>query len=147
MRRLLVILGAVTIMSMGATATIQCPIFVRPEPSTITVEVVNDTSVALQATFDSSSNPNITQDELLTTGAISSLNVGSGLTDSFDLNCTDAEALILDRADLLVTAGGVIGTNILYQGVDFFCGEVVSFDFTASQDLGTLNVNVTFRNQ
>lgn len=147
MKRLLVLLSTATILSMGATTTIQCPIFVRPTPTTITVEVVNDTPVALQATFDSSPDPTITQDQLLATGTISSLTVGAGLSDSFDLNCSDAEALILDRADLLVTGGGAVGTNILYQDTDFFCGEIITFDFTASTDLATLNVNVTFANQ
>lgn len=145
MKRLLTVLGLGGILLTGAASTVQCPFAGR---QVVTVEVVNDTPVAIQATFEHSSDPNISEDQLLATGTVSSLNVGSGdPPQSFDLSCSDAQALILDRADLLVTGGGAIGTHILYQGLDYFCGEVVSFDFTASQDLTTLDVTVTYRNQ
>src|SRR5690606_30497191 len=104
-------------------------------------------AVALQATFAFSPDPLITQEELLLAGDVATLNVGSGLSDSFDLNCADAQALILDRADLLVTGGGAVGTNILYQDVDYFCGEIITFDFTSSADLTVLDVAVTFASQ
>lgn len=147
MKRLLLLLCAATILTMGATATIQCPIFVRPGPSTITVEVYNGTPVGVQATFAYSYDPNISEDDLLATGDLTSLTVGTDLVDSFDLNCVDAEALILDQANLLVTGGGSIGTTVMYQGLDYFCGQVVIFDFYASDDLFELDVEVSFDDQ
>lgn len=143
MRRLLVLLCGAVIMSVGATASIRCP----AEPTTITIEVFNDTPVAIQSVFSFSADPNIGQDDLLATGDLASVTVGSGLVSSFDLSCQEAAALILDRADLLVTGGGVIGTNILYQDLDYFCGEILTFTFTSSEDLTVLDVEVTFQEQ
>jgi len=142
-RRVLVLLAMFGLLSLGATAQVDCP---GPAPvfDLITIEVVNSTPVAIEAIFATSDDPFITQDELLEFGDLSVLTVPAGEVDSFDLFCDEAAALILDQANLLVSGGGSIGTNILYLDEDYFCGEIISFEFFASQDLFELDVEVTF---
>lgn len=144
MKRALVAIAMCSILSLGTTATIQCPGNGGPVLDFITIEVINDTPAPLATDFLISSDPLITQDELLDFGEPVLLDADAGDIVSVDIDCVDAAALILDIAELLVEDGGIIGTNILYLDEDYFCGEIISFEFTASNDLTELFVDVAF---
>ena len=112
----------------------------------MTIEYVNSTSADLLVDLLVSNDPNITQDELLLGGTLFRDTVSVDPL-RFDFSCTDAQAIIIDRAVLLITDGPEIGSTILYQDQDFFCGEIVSFEFTTNADESQLAVSVAFSPQ
>jgi hypothetical protein len=120
-------------------------------PTTITIEYVNSTAASVLVDLLVSSDPNITQDDLLAIGALFRDTVDplppSGIPVSFDLSCAEAEALIIDRATLLITDGPEKGSTILYQGQDYFCGEIVSFEFTTNVAETELFISAAFSPQ
>ncbi len=113
----------------------------------MTIEYINDTPVPLAVDLLVSDDPNISQAELLATGAFFPDTVGANEVLQFDFDCVDARAIIIDVAELLIEQPPAVGTVILYQGLDFFCGEVVSFQFTTNPGITVLDVDVAFFDQ
>lgn len=146
MKRILMLVCMAFILTMATATSVRCPSNPPPPPvsNTITAEYINSTDADVLVELLASNDPNITQDELLLTGTLFRDTVLAGGSLRFDLNCADAKAIIVDRAVLLITNGPAVGSTILYQDPDFFCGEIVSFEFTANADDTQLFVNVAF---
>lgn len=143
MIRRLVSMGLAGLLCAGAALNMACPPAPPPvTPTTVTIEYVNNTSASVLVDLLTSNNPNITQDQLLADGTLFRDTVDtSGTPLTFDLACTDAQAIIIDRAVLLITDGPEIGSVILHQGTDFSCGQTASFTFTTNAGQTQLSVS------
>lgn len=129
MRRL--ILGSLTVLlCMSVAANLHCNV-TPPVAQTVTIQYINSTNAPILVDLLASNDSNITQDALLADGTLYRDTVPlSPPPLEFQLSCTDAAAIIIDRAVLLTTDGPEIGSVILYEGTDFACGETASFEFT-----------------
>lgn len=134
-----------------SAATVQCP---GPNgvPATVTIEYINSTNAPVLVDLLVSNDPNISQDELLFGGGVLfrdtvDLTFAGDIPFSFDLSCEEAEAIIIDRAVLLITDGPEVGSTILYQGFDYFCGEIISFEFTTDPDEFEMFISVDYFEQ
>ncbi len=128
------------LLGLGAAINAGCP---SPTPTvdTVTIQYVNSTSAQILVDLLTSSDPNISQDALLADGNLLRDTVDPSPPPlEFTLACQDAQAIIIDRAVMLITDGPEIGSVILYQGIDFFCGDVASFEFTTNADQTELAV-------
>lgn len=137
-----------------SAATVGCPGPgpLPPAPDTITIEYINSANAPILVDLLVSSDPNITQEELLLGGGTLfrdtvDLTFPGDIPFAFDVSCADAQAIIIDRAVLLVTDGPAVGSTILYQGLDYFCGEVVSFEFATDEAETEMFVSVAFFEQ
>ena len=140
--RLLIRVCLAGLLCVGITQNLGCP--PRPVVSdTVTIEYVNSTNADVLVDLLVSDDPNITQDELLAGGTLFRDTVSIDPV-SFDLPCVDAEAIIIDSAVLLITDGPAVGSTILYQDLDYFCGEVISFEFTTNADESQMFVSVDY---
>lgn len=144
MARLLLQIGLAGMLCVGGVFNSGCPS--RPSvPTTVTIEYVNSTGADVLVDLLASNDPNITQDQLLAGGTMFRDTVAAGGSPlQFDLSCADAKAIIIDRAVMVITNGPEIGSTILYQDQDYFCGEIVSFEFTTNADQTELAVNVAY---
>ncbi len=128
------------LLCLGAAVNAGCP-RPSPTPDTVTIQYANSTSASILVDLLTSSDPNITQDALLADGNLLRDTVAPSPPPlEFTLACSDSEAIIIDRAVLLLTNGPEIGSVILYQGVDFSCGQTASFEFTTNADQTQLAV-------
>jgi len=70
-----------------------------------------------------------------------------GGTRTFIRSCDDLQAIVLDDADLLILAG--IGpetnTDVLRDGDDFRCGDLIEFTFSHSGAVFDFDVEVDVR--
>ncbi len=146
MKRLAMLLGAAAILSGSVATNVQCPGGTTPPASTtLTITTVNDTSEPMEVTYRTSSDGSITEANLLATGDATVFSLDAGGTHSFDVDCDQAQALILDRAE--IPSGVWVGTYIGYLGTDYECGDVLTFDITGNVDLSMLYVDISYSTQ
>jgi hypothetical protein len=137
MRPRLIPICMIGLFCLGTMTTINCT--TQPTIDTITVLYLNSTDADIQVDLLVSNDPNITQDELLGDGSLFRDTVDAGDSLQFDLSCADAPALIIDQATML-PAGPAVGSTILYQDLDYACGQTVGFEFAASANDTQLDV-------
>jgi hypothetical protein len=104
----------------------------------VTIQYVNSTEAANLVALLVSNDPNISQDDLLATGTLFRDTVAAGDTIEFELGCADTQALIIDQAIMLIQDGPAVGSTILYEDLDYTCGQTVGFEFTTNADKSEL---------
>ncbi len=140
MRRRLIPICMIVLFCLGALTTIRCNVQPPPASDVVTIEYVNSTDADILVDLLVSSDPNITQDELLANGTLFRDTVAAGESLQFDLSCADAQALIIDQAIMLITDGPAVGSTILYEDLDYACGQTVGFEFDTNADKSQLDV-------
>lgn len=116
-------------------------------PSTVTVELVNDSltapvTVRLFYHDDEDVFEAILVQSLLTTERDETILPGE--TVSFTRDCDDLRAIIIERAELQVFGfSPEVDTGVLRQGEDFFCGSTIVFRFTHSSLIFDFAVTTT----
>ena len=116
-------------------------------PSTVTVELVNDSTIApvtvrLFYHDDEDVFEVILVQSLLTTEREETILPGE--TVSFTRDCDDLRAIIIERAELQVFGfSPEVDTGVLRQGEDFFCGSTIVFRFTHSSLIFDFAVTTT----
>lgn len=116
-------------------------------PSTVTVELVNDSltapvTVRLFYHDDEDVFEVILVQSLLTTEREETILPGE--TVSFTRDCDDLRAIIIERAELQVFGfSPEVDTGVLRQGEDFFCGSTIVFRFTHSSLIFDFAVTTT----
>lgn len=108
-------------------------------PTTTKVRLVNDTGFRVEGTLFFGDEQDMPED-LLTTDMFAtevdfSLAAGADrviITDS----CGDLQAVIIDKAELLLFPGisPDTGSNVLRDGDEFGCGDEIVFTFTLAPD-------------
>lgn len=130
----LLCLGAAT---TGMTCNVQPT---PPSSNNVTIRYVNSTGEALLVDLRTSNDPNISEDDLLAVGTLFRDTVAQNDTIEFELACADTQAMIIDQAVMLIQDGPAVGSTILYEDLDYACGDVVEFEFTTNNDKSELYI-------
>ena len=104
------------------------------QPQTVTVRLVNNADFNVDIVLYTGDDQDVTRELLTEVGDEEQFTIPSGETTSFQRNCDELQAIVIDRADLVLL--GEIGpeteTDILRDGDDFSCGEILVFTFDHS---------------
>jgi len=101
---------------------------------TVTISLVNDSSFDVAVSMFTSDSQDIPAFLITTVGEQSTFTVPAGQTVTFFQDCDEAQAILIDDADLLVLIGlgPETSSDVLRDNSDFSCGDVVTFTFTHS---------------
>ena len=110
-------------------------------PTTVTVSLVNASDYDVDAKIFISDEQGLP--EFLLTELASEIHIGdeldfvipAGETATFTRSCDKLQAIVVDDADLLVLVGlgPEAGSDVLRDGDDFRCGDIIIFTFSHSQ--------------
>lgn len=141
-------LAGITLGIAGCDALLAILNQVTPQPTTVNVVFENTSEFAVGVDFYNSPEQDLPR-ELLTNPDLADTNetsftVGANDSVQFALDCDNAQAMIVDDADLLVVAG--VGpeadSDILRENTDFECGDTITFTFV-SESLTELRITVS----
>ncbi len=134
MRRLVWVLAAMVMFSLGATAEIRCNlpnIIIEAQFDTVTVKYINDTDASIYVSLLALEDDDEDEDDLQDDGDERISVIKAGDVESVVLDCDDAGSLMIDFARMLVTPGPgpTAGSAALHIGEDFDCGDVITAEF------------------
>lgn len=113
-------------------------------PTSTTIELVNDSDFDINVLLYTSGEEHLPESLLDDIGREHERQVAAGGRSAIRLACDDANAVLLDRADLLVIAG--IGpttqSGALRSPDDFLCGDTIVMTFDHSSALFDFGVSV-----
>ncbi len=104
-------------------------------PSTITIELVNESSdFGVEVTLYHDSQQDVPEFLIEEAGTQVDRTVSPGETATITLDCDDAQAVVITDADLEVLggAGPEENTDVLRDNSDFSCGDTIRYTFTHS---------------
>lgn len=112
-------------------------------PRLVQVQLVNDGDFDVDATIFISDEQDILEDLLISLGTELNFTIPAGETVSFERDCGDLQAIIIDDADLEVIGqvGPETRSDLLRDGSDFSCGDTIVFTFTHSALLVDFDVD------
>lgn len=148
MKRLVVVLAAVAILSLGATSEVSCNVpdivVVTPPLHVVTVKYVNDAEADVAVSLLSLKDDDKDEDDLRDDGRQYDTLVAQGATETVVLDCDRAGSLMIDRAKLFVVGdiGPSTGSDAFHMGDDYGCGDQITFDFYNSPSLTQLNMDM-----
>lgn len=114
-------------------------------PSTVTVRSVNNGDFEVRARFFIGDDQNALEAVLTELGTERNRTIPAGQTDTFVEDCDDLQAIILEKAELRVigAVGPETDTDVLRDGDDFGCGDIIVLTFDHSDLLVDFDVNVS----
>jgi hypothetical protein len=128
------------LLCLGTVTAMQCNVQPPPASNNVTIRYINSTDEAILVDLLTSNDPNISQDDLLAGGTLFSDTVAENDTIEFELACAGSQALIIDQAVMLIQDGPRVGSTILYEDLDYACGQVVAFEFQTNADKSELYI-------
>ena len=104
-------------------------------PTTVTVSLVNTSDYDVDAKILISDEQDLPEFLLTELGDELDFTIPAGETVTFVRSCDELQAIVVDDADLLVLIGlgPEAGSDVLRDGDDFRCGDVIIFTFSHSQ--------------
>jgi hypothetical protein len=116
-------------------------------PDMVRVELRNDGEFPVDLTLYYGDQQDAPRDILTTVGTELQYSVQPGETVTFSRDCADLQAIVIDDADLRVIGqvGPETDSNVLRDGDDFGCGDVIEFTFDHSGVLVDFNVQTSVR--
>jgi len=114
------------------------------EPQT-TVRLVNDSDFAVEGDLFYDDEDDTIEEILEENGTRRQFVIAAGGESSFSVPCDDLRAMIISDADLQII-GGVgpsASTDVLREGDDFDCGDVITFTFDHSAAIVDFDVEVS----
>ena len=104
-------------------------------PTTVTVSLVNMSDYDVDARIFISDEQDLPEFLLTELGDELNFTIPAGETATFTRNCDELQAIVVDDADLLVLVGlgPEAGSDVLRDGDDFRCGDVIIFTFSHSE--------------
>lgn len=107
----------------------------------------NDGKFSVNATLFVSSDEGISNDALTSVGTKIEYSIPPGESRSFDRNCADMRAIVIDEAQLDVVGGGgpTAHTDVLRDGADFNCRSTIEFVFDHSDIVLDFHITTTVR--
>ncbi len=116
-------------------------------PTQVTVRLVNNSDFPVELTMFISDEQDIPE-ALLTSDEFAeelTFTIAAGATQTFTRDCDALQAMIIDDADLDVALG--LGpetrTEVLRDGDDFGCGDIVTFTFDHSAQILDFDVTIS----
>lgn len=102
-------------------------------PKTTTIELINEGTFPVEAHVFHGSDQNAEESVLREFGEETTLTINAGQTQSITRDCDDIQAIVMD-ADLSIIGeiGPQADTDVLRDGDNFNCGDIISFRFTHS---------------
>lgn len=138
LNRLLVIAGLASLAS-GCDALLGLV-----EPVT-TVRLINNSDFAVEGELFYDDEDDTIEELLEENGTRRAIVLAAGDQTSFSVSCDDLRAIIISDADLQIITG--IGpsasTDVLREGDDFECGDVITFTFDHSAAIVDFDVDVS----
>jgi len=115
------------------------------QPSTVTVQIVNNGTFPIVTTFYIDKDENIFDFLIKELGTKIEDTVQAGQSTTLTRSCSDLGAIILDKAELQIvgSVGPDTSDGILRQGEDFSCGDTITYTFNHSDALLDFDVTVT----
>ena len=112
-------------------------------PTTVTVSLVNASDYDVDAKIFISDEQDLPEFLLTELGDKLNFVIPAGETATFTRSCDKLQAIVVDDADLLVLVGlgPEAGSDVLRDGDDFRCGDVIIFTFSHSE--AVLDFHVT----
>ena len=100
--------------------------------TTVTVRLVNNTAYSVDAEIYTHDDDGIESLLITELGQQHDQIILAGQTASFALSCEDLQAIVVDDADLqmLIGLGPETSSDVLRDGEDFNCGDVITFTFS-----------------
>lgn len=113
------------------------------EPKT-TVRLINNSDFAVEGVIYYDDEDDTIEEILEQTGTRRPFALASGGQSSFSVPCDELRALILSDADLQIIGdiGPSASTDVLREGDDFECGEVITLTFDHSAAVMDFDVTV-----
>lgn len=148
MKRLVVALAMMAMLTVGATTEISCNIpdlFVLFPANVVTVEYVNDADADVAVWLYTDDEDDEDADDLVEDGEEWESLVPVGEAVSFNIDCDDVGSMVVGEAQLLVLGniGPSTWTDDLHIGEEYECGDVVTFTFYNSPTLTELHAEVS----
>ncbi|MEK7711255.1 MAG: hypothetical protein AAB341_05100 [Planctomycetota bacterium] len=117
------------------------------QPTTVTVLLVNNGSFPVDVDLFHSDVQDVPEFLLTEVGTEVNLTVEAGQTRTIVRDCDALQAIVIDNAELRVLGG--IGpeanTDVLRDGGDFGCGDVITFTFSHTAAIVDFDVSTTVR--
>ncbi len=104
-------------------------------PTSVTVSLVNASDYDVDAKIFISDEQDLPEFLLTELGDELNFVMPAGETATFTRSCDKLQAIVVDDADLLVLVGlgPEAGSDVLRDGDDFRCGDVIIFTFSHSE--------------
>lgn len=147
MKRAIVLLSAL-VFCMGATSTITCDLsdifFTILVPPGVDMELANNTPfpIKVKLAFNPDEIDIDDDDDLFDDGDDETYVILPGEVVIVPLTCREAAAVGIEHAEVLINDGPEEDTVSFWEGVDYFCGEVVAFDFFVNTTVTDLLIDV-----
>ena len=113
------------------------------EPQT-TVRLVNDSDFAVEGELFYDDEDDTIEEILEENGTRRQFAIAAGGESSFSVSCDNLRSLIVSDADLQIIGevGPSASTDVLREGDDFDCGDVITFTFDHSAAIIDFDVEV-----
>ena len=113
-------------------------------PTTVTVSLVNTSDYDVEAKIFISDEQDLPEFLLTELGNELNFVIPAGETATFTRSCDKLQAIVVDDADLLVLVGlgPEAGSDVLRDGDDFRCGDVIIFTFSHSQAVLDFHITI-----
>ncbi len=114
------------------------------QPGTVVVRLVNDGDYAVQVKLFIDDHQDIPEELLTDTGTELNFTVPAGETTAFSRKCDDLQAIVIDDAQLMVVgkSGPDAKSDVLRDGTDFGCGDIIVFTFEHSDLILDFHISV-----
>ncbi len=119
------------------------------QPKTVTVRLVNDGDYAVEVELFIADNQDLPEDVLTEIGTELNFTIPAGESAVFSRRCDDLQAIVIDKATLMVIGGNGpdASSDVLRDGTDFGCGETIVFTFEHSDVILDFHVTVDVQSE
>lgn len=115
------------------------------QANTVRVILVNNGAFDVKVTLYTGDNQNMPESLLTTVGTKRDFTIGPGQSAEFSDDCSDLQAIIVDKAELQTVGTPDDKSNVLRDGSDFGCGDTITFTFEHSLILFDFRVTTNVR--
>lgn len=139
MRNLIIATLAITLVPLFGCGAL----FNLLQPNTTEVRLVNDGDHTVDVTLYYGDDQETIEAVLTETGTKLEYNIEAGQSVSFNRNCGELQAIIIENAalDIIGEIGPEADTEVLRDGTDFNCGDRIVFTFTHSAAIIDFEIN------